>query len=589
MLAATSAADASKDQSPQSRYASNPTTQQSSVPAMPTPLAEMFLFKEQDYFLKRAQFFKPPGITAANNFRHHLPLTLHDFLPTGSSAMAMAAAAAAAAAATSASAASSPHMGSPMGHHHHQHPILQQQQQQPSHHHSQSHHVHQHHQPKPAAADTKTPSQCHSHAHMNADFGPATAQTGLNDPHHDAHTPPGRKSHSASTSTPTPPLPQSSQLQLTAAKRTATATKYPSSPMAGTSSSASTSSHAVQQQKSPVSTTSSSSATSPPLMLLRPLPESALLQSSANARASTCRTPTHSGHDTACTIEEETKCVVCMATFPSVWLLEQHAALQHAHSGGGGHDEKPFICEQCGQSYRYRSAYVKHREQNHRARLPADKLFTCDVCGMQFRYLKSFKKHRLNHALERLHGKNERRAMGGPMAGGHQMAGAQGQGQSVSQRASGAGGSELVVSSSNEMIDVADLPFAIKAEMVGDDDDDGADEMMDEQQSMLRSHRLAMLVASGASMDGEADGSTLRSAAQNNSVVANAAGSATARASADDHGRISSSAMEMDAMSGGGAMSGSGSCRPLMGDGGGSGMGTLNNNMDARNFILKVS
>lgn len=103
------------------------------------------------------------------------------------------------------------------------------------------------------------------------------------------------------------------------------------------------------------------------------------------------------------TIEEETRCIVCNAHFPNVWLLEQHAALQHPHIGPG--EEKPFICEQCGQSYRYRSAYAKHKEQNHRARLPADKLFTCDVCGMQFRYLKSFKKHRLNHALERLHGK----------------------------------------------------------------------------------------------------------------------------------------------------------------------------------------
>lgn len=107
-------------------------------------------------------------------------------------------------------------------------------------------------------------------------------------------------------------------------------------------------------------------------------------------------------------IEEETKCDVCGAVFPSVWLLEQHASLQHASDDC----EKPFICEQCGQSYRYRSAYLKHREQNHRARLPADKLFTCDVCGMQFRYLKSFKKHRLNHALERLHGKNEKRFTG---------------------------------------------------------------------------------------------------------------------------------------------------------------------------------
>ncbi|XP_057662684.1 zinc finger and BTB domain-containing protein 17-like isoform X1 [Diorhabda carinulata] len=102
--------------------------------------------------------------------------------------------------------------------------------------------------------------------------------------------------------------------------------------------------------------------------------------------------------------EEMFRCSSCMAAFPSLWLLEQHTALQHI--GAISSLEKPFVCEQCGQSYRYRSAYVKHREQNHRARLPADKLFSCDVCGMQFRYLKSFKKHRLNHALEKLHGKS---------------------------------------------------------------------------------------------------------------------------------------------------------------------------------------
>uniref|UniRef100_A0A1B0CDW8 C2H2-type domain-containing protein n=1 Tax=Lutzomyia longipalpis TaxID=7200 RepID=A0A1B0CDW8_LUTLO len=136
---------------------------------------------------------------------------------------------------------------------------------------------------------------------------------------------------------------------------------------------------------SPKDKSSSSTSSSP---IIKAIPETLLLQDGT-------------------TIEEETKCTVCMATFPSVWLLEQHAALQHA--GMGAMEEKPFICEQCGQSYRYRSAYVKHREQNHRARLPADKLFTCDVCGMQFRYLKSFKKHRLNHALERLHGKNEKK------------------------------------------------------------------------------------------------------------------------------------------------------------------------------------
>lgn len=86
------------------------------------------------------------------------------------------------------------------------------------------------------------------------------------------------------------------------------------------------------------------------------------------------------------------RCAICLAGFPSTWLLEQHTALQHTgqpvrgHGGDGG-DDKPFQCDQCGQSYRYRSAYLKHREQNHRARLPADKLFTCDICGMQFRWV----------------------------------------------------------------------------------------------------------------------------------------------------------------------------------------------------------
>lgn len=93
------------------------------------------------------------------------------------------------------------------------------------------------------------------------------------------------------------------------------------------------------------------------------------------------------------------RCGVCLAAFPDALLLQRHAILKHPCPPG---DDKPFTCEQCGQRYRYRSAYVKHREQNHRARLPADKLFTCEVCGMQFRYLKSFKKHRLNHHLERL-------------------------------------------------------------------------------------------------------------------------------------------------------------------------------------------
>ncbi|KAL7030527.1 hypothetical protein ACKWTF_006695 [Chironomus riparius] len=109
---------------------------------------------------------------------------------------------------------------------------------------------------------------------------------------------------------------------------------------------------------------------------------------------------------------DELKCHICMANFPSLWLLEQHTALQHSQLSCS---EKQNKCEHCGQNYRYNcclQSTLLMNSQDHpgnpnRARVPADKLFTCDVCGMQFRYLKSFKKHRLNHALERLHGKKE--------------------------------------------------------------------------------------------------------------------------------------------------------------------------------------
>ncbi|XP_044730785.1 longitudinals lacking protein, isoforms N/O/W/X/Y-like isoform X1 [Chrysoperla carnea] len=127
-----------------------------------------------------------------------------------------------------------------------------------------------------------------------------------------------------------------------------------------------------------------------------------------NSRLAAVASTSASGASTPHEIGDQFRCIVCLASFPSGWLLKRHAILQHSilPTSLTPTEEKPFVCEQCGQSYRYRSAYLKHREQNHRARLPADKLFTCDVCGMQFRYLKSFKKHRLNHALERLHGKS---------------------------------------------------------------------------------------------------------------------------------------------------------------------------------------
>lgn len=47
---------------------------------------------------------------------------------------------------------------------------------------------------------------------------------------------------------------------------------------------------------------------------------------------------------------DELKCHICMANFPSLWLLEQHTALQHSQLSCS---EKPTKCENCGQNYRY--------------------------------------------------------------------------------------------------------------------------------------------------------------------------------------------------------------------------------------------
>lgn len=46
---------------------------------------------------------------------------------------------------------------------------------------------------------------------------------------------------------------------------------------------------------------------------------------------------------------DELKCHICMANFPSLWLLEQHTALQHSQLSC---TEKPYKCEHCGQNYR---------------------------------------------------------------------------------------------------------------------------------------------------------------------------------------------------------------------------------------------
>lgn len=48
--------------------------------------------------------------------------------------------------------------------------------------------------------------------------------------------------------------------------------------------------------------------------------------------------------------QEDAKCHICMANFPTTWLLEQHTALQHSSLLTG--DDKPYSCNLCGETFR---------------------------------------------------------------------------------------------------------------------------------------------------------------------------------------------------------------------------------------------
>ncbi|KAK3860392.1 hypothetical protein Pcinc_033562 [Petrolisthes cinctipes] len=88
-------------------------------------------------------------------------------------------------------------------------------------------------------------------------------------------------------------------------------------------------------------------------------------------------------------------CHICAMILPSPHHLEEHIRIHE--------EEKPYKCDQCGQRYKYQSAFQRHQEQNHTAKLPGDKPFRCSVCGQCFKYHKSFTKHRSNHdALDRM-------------------------------------------------------------------------------------------------------------------------------------------------------------------------------------------
>lgn len=84
------------------------------------------------------------------------------------------------------------------------------------------------------------------------------------------------------------------------------------------------------------------SGTSTPIIKARP--ESELLSDHSNSSVISAAAVSAMLID-----PDELKCHICMAQFPSLWLLEQHTALQHSQLTGS---EKPFKCEHCGQNYR---------------------------------------------------------------------------------------------------------------------------------------------------------------------------------------------------------------------------------------------
>ena len=88
-------------------------------------------------------------------------------------------------------------------------------------------------------------------------------------------------------------------------------------------------------------------------------------------------------------VETELTCHICARIMPNQQFLEEHIKIHE--------EEKPYKCDHCGQRYKYQSAFQRHQEQNHTAKLPGEKPYRCTVCGQCFKYHKSFLKHRSNH------------------------------------------------------------------------------------------------------------------------------------------------------------------------------------------------
>lgn len=87
--------------------------------------------------------------------------------------------------------------------------------------------------------------------------------------------------------------------------------------------------------------------------------------------------------------DSEYTCHICARIMPSQQFLDEHIKIHE--------EEKPYKCDHCGQRYKYQSAFQRHQEQNHTAKLPGEKPYRCTVCGQCFKYHKSFLKHRSNH------------------------------------------------------------------------------------------------------------------------------------------------------------------------------------------------